>query len=277
MNLKKIVLRRTYIVDEYIDELNPYDVCKHWVKDEKREYVSGTMKEIVRVMIDTFLDVFSEDYNKVFDKVYGILVELGYPKKIRDFFIDSMNKCNEFLLESEEKETSLQKKLSKLIKQNGVVIASKAVGGFNNLVKILKLDLGDINTQEMLVKNYIYFANIEDIEVNFIEVKNRANRKLIKIYFETDSNARNIDSWYAMTIKDEMNDFFPFGIDLSWFPVNYPQAKIMIDTIIGGVVDFPEEINESEGKKLPLFFTRRVDHHKFEKMMRKGIPYIFHD
>ena len=132
MNLKKIVLRRTYIVDEYIDELNPYDVCKHWVKDEKREYVSGTMKEIVRVMIDTFLDVLSEDYNKVFDKVYGILVELGYPKKIRDFFIDSMNKCNEFLLESEE-------------------------------------------------------------------------------------------------------------------------------------------------KKLPSFFTRRVDHHKFEKMMRKGIPYIFHD
>jgi len=132
MNLKKIVLRRTYIVDEYIDELNPYDVCKHWVKDEKREYVSGTMKEIVRVMIDTFLDVFSEDYNKVFDKVYGILVELGYPKKIRDFFIDSMNKCNEFLLESEE-------------------------------------------------------------------------------------------------------------------------------------------------RKLPSFFTRRIDHHKFEKMMRKGIPYIFHD
>jgi hypothetical protein len=34
---------------------------------------------------------------------------------------------------------------------------------------------------------------------------------------------------------------------------------------------------EEEIKKLPSFFTRRIDHHKFEKMMRKGIPYIFHD
>lgn len=34
---------------------------------------------------------------------------------------------------------------------------------------------------------------------------------------------------------------------------------------------------ESENKKLPHFFTRRVDHHKFEKMMRKGIPYMYYD
>jgi hypothetical protein len=38
-----------------------------------------------------------------------------------------------------------------------------------------------------------------------------------------------------------------------------------------------KNIRESEDKKLPSFFTRRIDHHKFEKMMRKGISYIFHD
>jgi len=34
---------------------------------------------------------------------------------------------------------------------------------------------------------------------------------------------------------------------------------------------------QEEDKKLPSFFTRRIDHHKFEKMMRKGIPYVFYD
>jgi len=34
---------------------------------------------------------------------------------------------------------------------------------------------------------------------------------------------------------------------------------------------------ETENKKLPAFFIRRIDQHKFEKMMRKGIQYIYHD
>jgi hypothetical protein len=33
----------------------------------------------------------------------------------------------------------------------------------------------------------------------------------------------------------------------------------------------------SEEHKLSPFFKRRIDHHKFEKMMRKGISYIYHD
>ena len=132
MNLKKILARRINDVDEYISELNPKDVCIHWERDEKREYVSGTMKEIVRTMIDTFLDVRSENYNEVFDETYELLIEAGYQRKIRNFFLKSMDKCK-------------------------------------------------------------------------------------------------------------------------------------------------KNIRESEERKLPSFFTRRVDHHKFEKMMRKGIPYIFHD
>jgi len=132
MNLKKTVIRRLSFVEEYIDELVPREVCRHWVKDEEREYVSGTMKEIVRTMIDTFLDIRSENYNEVFDKTYELLIDAGYQRKIRNFFLKSMDKCK-------------------------------------------------------------------------------------------------------------------------------------------------KNIRESEERKLPSFFTRRVDHHKFEKMMRKGIPYIFHD
>ena len=168
-------------------------------------------------------------------------------------------------------------KLNNLVQQNGIVFASNLVGGFLNLVKILNIDVENIDEQEKLIKSYIYFADVEDIEVDFIEIKNIYNRKLIKIYFGTDSSASNIGSWYSRTITDEMNNFFPFKVDVVWHPVNYPHAKIMIDATHGGSVDFPNEINETEGKKLPSFFTRRVDHHKFEKMMRKGIPYIFHD
>jgi hypothetical protein len=132
MNLKKILARRINDVDEYISELNPKDVCIHWERDEEREYVSGTMKEIVRTMIDTFLDVRSENYNEVFNETYELLIDAGYQRKIRNFFLNSMDKCK-------------------------------------------------------------------------------------------------------------------------------------------------KNIRESEERKLPSFFTRRIDHHKFEKMMRKGIPYIFHD
>ena len=78
MNLKKTFARRINDVDEYIGELNPKDVCIHWVKDEEREYVSGTMKEIVRTMIDTFLDVRSENYNEVFDETYDPVLTAYY-------------------------------------------------------------------------------------------------------------------------------------------------------------------------------------------------------
>jgi hypothetical protein len=166
-----------------------------------------------------------------------------------------------------KEETKRQEKLSELVKRIGIVNASNVVGGFDKLANLLQLELEDIDTQEMLVKNYIYFASIEDIEVNFIEVKNRANRKLIKIYFGTDSNARNIKSWYAMTIRDEMNDFFPFKVDVSWHPVNYPKAKIMIDAEIGGVVDFPDEINES------VYIRRRFSKRDFDDAIQFGLKY----
>ncbi len=71
MKFKYLVLRRLYIADEYIEDLSPNDVCKHWVKDEKREYVRGAMLEITRHILDTLLDEFSENYNEVFDKIFG--------------------------------------------------------------------------------------------------------------------------------------------------------------------------------------------------------------
>lgn len=137
-----------------------------------------------------------------------------------------------------KEETNLKKTLQSSIERFGYFEVSKLIGGFDNLCNILELDLDDINTQVILVEDFIYFADIDEVEVDSIEVKNRANRKLIKVYIQTDSNVRNIESWYVRTIVDDMNNFFPFKVDVSWHPVNYPHSKIMIDASIGASVPF---------------------------------------
>ena len=54
-----------------------------------------------------------------------------------------------------KEETSLQSKLQSMIDTKGIDIASTAVGGMKNVAKILNLDLNDVDTQSMLVKNVI--------------------------------------------------------------------------------------------------------------------------
>ncbi len=90
----------------------------------------------------------------------------------------------------------------------------------NNIVKILNLDLNDVDTQLMLVKNFIYHTRLRDIEVSFLEVKNSASGgKIIKVYFTTESNAGNIESFYARVLCEESEELFPFRVVPSWEPV----------------------------------------------------------
>ena len=60
-----------------------------------------------------------------------------------------------------KEETSLSIKLKNLIDNKGIDMASTAVGGIKNVAKILNLDLDDVDTQEMLVKNYIYHTKVD--------------------------------------------------------------------------------------------------------------------
>ena len=210
--------------------INVYDDdILYILKDVPYELYKEYRRDLLKELIRRYPEI--NDGNEVY--VYKNRGKYG---RIDKFYVDEENN-EEVITES----SSIQERLNSLMKTSGVVIASKAVGGLDNLVKILKLDLKDVETQAMLVKSFIYFNVEEDIDVDFIEVKNRANRKIVKIYFSTGSDARNIDSWYAHTIRNKMIEFFPFGIDLSWHPVNYPHAKILIDAVNGGSVDFPEE------------------------------------
>ena len=206
--------------------INVYDDdILYILKDVPYELYKEYRKDLLKELIRRYPEI--NDGNEVY--VYKNRGKYG---RIDKFYVDEENN-EEVITES----SSIQERLNSLMKTSGVVIASKAVGGLDNLVKILKLDLKDVETQAMLGKSFIYFNVEEDIDVDFIEVKNRANRKIVKIYFSTGSDARNIDSWYAHTIRNKMIEFFPFGIDLSWHPVNYPHAKILIDAVNGGVVD----------------------------------------
>ena len=118
-----------------------------------------------------------------------------------------------------EEDTDIQKSVRDLLKTKGIHFASSVVGGFKNVVKILNLDVINIDTQEMLVKNFINFAEFDDVEISFLEVnRNRPDKVRIKIFFETDSQARNMETWVVRTLSDEINKFFPFKSMASWEP-----------------------------------------------------------
>jgi hypothetical protein len=169
-----------------------------------------------------------------------------------------------------EETGSKKDKLNNFVQQNGIVFASNLVGGFLNLVKILNIDVENIDEQEKLVKSYIYFADVEDIEVDFIEVNNRVNRKLIKIYFGTDNSASNIESWYSRTITDEMNNFFPFKVDVSWNLVNYPHAKIIIDATHNEINEsIKRTLKEDTNSKMYKSMYNYIENHPYTQNLKE--------
>ena len=112
-----------------------------------------------------------------------------------------------------------QEKLNQVLKTQGVVSASKVVGGIDNLVKKLGLEMDDLKTQEMLVKSFIYHSDIEDVDILHLEInRDRPDKVRIKIHFETNNPASNMQSWLVRTLCDEMNKFFPFKTAVFWEP-----------------------------------------------------------
>lgn len=130
-----------------------------------------------------------------------------------------------------EELSSRQEKILSMIKTIGIVSTSNAVGGFDNLNKILNLDLDDIDTQEMLVKNFIYFYDQNVVEIDSLDIRKSNNgNKIITINGTTTDGAANIESWFVLTMCDEANLFFPFRIDASWRPVFQSKGiKIFLD------------------------------------------------
>ncbi len=92
--------RLLYIADEYLeDNLNPKDVCDYWVTDEVNLYVNETIGEITRYITNKIFNVRnygldnSDEWGRIFDITYGLLLELNYDRKVRDFFYESLDNC----------------------------------------------------------------------------------------------------------------------------------------------------------------------------------------
>jgi len=118
-----------------------------------------------------------------------------------------------------KEETALGVKIKNLLDTKGVQFASTTVGGINNLAKILNLDLDDIKTQEMLVKNFINYAELAGIDILFLEINtNKPDKVRIKIHFDTNIYDSNVDSWVTRNMSDEINNFFPFKSSPYWEP-----------------------------------------------------------
>lgn len=130
-----------------------------------------------------------------------------------------------------EELSSRQEKILSMIKSIGIVATSNIVGGFDKLSKILDFDLDDIDTQEMLVKNFIYFNDQNVVEIDSLDIRKSNNgNRIITINGTTTDSAANIESWFVITMCNEANLFFPFKIDASWRPVfGTKGVKIFLD------------------------------------------------
>jgi len=147
--------------------------------------------------------------------------------------------------------TSIQTKIKNKIDSIGIRNVIKLIG-LDTIVKTLDLDLNDVDTQLMLVKNFIYHTKLRDIEVSFLEVKNSASGgKIIKVYFTTESNAGNIESFYGRVLCEESEELFPFRVVPSWEPVFASRnVKIFINT--EKIKDDEEETSLQESIKRVL-------------------------
>jgi hypothetical protein len=173
-------------------------------------------------------------------------------------------------------ENSLQSKLMQMMKTKGVDLTSESVGGFDNLNKILKLDLDDVDVQEMLVKNFINFMEMPEIEVVGLEVTHSGSgRRIIKILFKTESDARNIESWVVYDIIDYLSkNLFPFGIKPAWEPAfSGGNIKIALNSELVKNEDIQESIikvlkEERNHSKLIVKLLNRLIVSKYEDVCK---------
>jgi hypothetical protein len=163
-----------------------------------------------------YIDLHNEQtYDKLVEYFSNLLK--NRTRKLYDKLTNNTN-LQEHIKKVLKEETSIQKKLMDLFKNQGIKAATTAVGGFDNFSKILNLDLNDIKTQEMLVKNFIYHTKLEGIDILHLEIdRNRPDKVRIKIYFDT--NIIVMESWVTRTMCEKINKFFPFKSTPYWEPV----------------------------------------------------------
>jgi len=93
-NIESLVKRRIYFAEEYVENLDPDDVCKYWKDDDVDSFVREGMGEITRFMTDSMRWVEPETYIEMYDDVYEMLIKLGYRERLEIFYYESLENCN---------------------------------------------------------------------------------------------------------------------------------------------------------------------------------------
>jgi len=186
----------------------------------------------------------------------GLIVDEEFYEEIivpalYNYFIDRIEKVyNRFkgsLNESENKKTSLKERIKKVLEEG--VDRSRTIEKFLNktLTKTYKNHLCRVEVKKSPFRSFGYSY---DVTLYFNINENWSNGERIKI----------MDKAWEMVY-----DTFSEASQLYHHYVND------CDDILDDVITLTESKNTS------TFFKRRIDHHKFEKMLRQGISYIFYD
>ena len=175
-----------------------------------------------------------------------------------------------------KEETSLQSKLQSMIDTKGIDIASTAVGGMKNVAKILNLDLNDVDTQSMLVKNFIENTKVDEIDVQSVDVRPSASGKILTVNFKTDDTAANVASWYVREICEYLSkELFPFRVQPSWNPVFASGGcKIFLDANIIGEEEDENIVTEN---RINPSLRRRLSQDLDDLEIRKVIRVFMND
>jgi len=214
------------------------------------------------------------------------------------------------------RESSALSNIINVIKDEGIFVAAEMVGGINNLKRMLKpfpdfTDMidslkGKLDLLGHFKNDIIEFPfefEVVGIAKNIHETNSwpilnliyndskldESDKKLLKQFIYSsiaDLNIGKLD--IDPKIRDMYKDGYYVSIDFvngkNWESLdhdiryNYNDIKNLHREYYNKInMNESKILQENEDSKLPSSFRRRLDLHKFEKIMKKGIVYVYYD
>ena len=77
-------------IEEFINDLNPNDICEHFTIEEADDYVNQIFNDLIIILDELHFKGIDND------ELYDSLIEFGIKSKIAKFFDDTINNyCND--------------------------------------------------------------------------------------------------------------------------------------------------------------------------------------
>ena len=87
---QELRLRRVlHIIEDYIGELSPKDICNYWQEEDGDSYAHHCVRDMTE-------EVMGHYRNMNYESTYNLIKE-WYWDQITEFFYDSLNNCKPFV------------------------------------------------------------------------------------------------------------------------------------------------------------------------------------